>query len=127
MSDGPPRGLLQSLRGLATHGVALVRNRLALLATELEEEQARLIRLLVLGAAAFVLLAAGLVFLSVFLTVLLWDQHRLLVLGVFATLFLACGTIALVAATRVARRGSRLFAASLAELADDQSALEERS
>ena len=126
MSDEQPRGLLQSLRGLATHGVALLRNRLSLLAVELEEEKDRLFRLLLLGASAFVLIAAGLVFLAVFLTVLLWDEHRLLVLGSLTALFLGTGAIALMAAIGTARRKSRLFSASLAELAEDQATLEEK-
>ena len=127
MNTGQPGGLLHSLRGLLTHGLALLRNRLALLATELEEEKARLLRLLVLGAAAFVMLAAGLVFLAIFLTVLFWDEHRLLVLGLVTAGFIGFGTIALLIAVRTARAGSRLFSASLAELAADQSALDEQA
>ena len=127
MNTGQPGGLLHSLRGLLTHGLALLRNRLALLATELEEEKARLLRLLVLGAAAFVMLAAGLVFLAIFLTVLFWDEHRLLVLGLVTAGFIGFGTIALLIAVRTARAGSHLFSASLAELAADQSALDEQA
>lgn len=127
MDTRQPGGLLHSLRGLATHGVALLRNRLTLLATELEEEKSRLLRLLLLGAAAFVMLAAGLVFLAIFLTVLLWDEHRLLVLGLVTAGFLGFGTLALLVAVRTARTGSRLFSASLAELAADQSVLDEQT
>lgn len=127
MSVGQPRGLLESLRGLAAHGVALLRNRLSLLAVELEEEKDRLLRLLLLGASAFVLISAGTIFLAVFLTVLLWDEHRLLVLGGLTVLFLGTGGVALVAAIAVAGRKSRLFSASLAELAEDQSTLEQKS
>lgn len=127
METGQPHGLLHSLRGLLTHGLALLRNRIELLATELEEEKARLLRLLLLGATAFVLFAAGLVFLAIFLTVLFWDEHRLLVLGMVTAGFLGFGTIALLIAVRTARAGSRLFSASLAELAEDQSALNEQA
>ena len=119
--------MLESLRGLAAHGVALLRNRLSLLAVELEEEKDRLLRLLLLGASAFVLISAGTIFLAVFLTVLLWDEHRLLVLGGLTVLFLGTGGVALVAAIAVAGRKSRLFSASLAELAEDQSTLEQKS
>ena len=124
MNTGQPGGLLHSLRGLVTHGLDLLRNRLELLATELEEEKARLLRLLLLGATAFVMLAAGLVFLAIFLTVMFWDEHRLLVLGLMTAGFLGFGMIALLFAVRTARAGSRLFSASLAELAADQSALD---
>ena len=124
MAEAPARGLFTSLRGLIATGVAIVQTRLQLLGTELEEEKARVLGLLAFGAAALILLAAGLVFLAVFLTVLLWDSNRLLALGAFTTLFLAGGALSLMIALRHARRPSRLFAASLAELARDRAAAE---
>lgn len=127
MSDSPrARGLFSSLRNLLATGVATVRTRLELLSTELEEERARVLGLLAWGGAALILLAAGTVFLAVFLTVLLWDSHRLLALGVFSAVFLGAGAVALASALRLANGGSRLFAASLAELSQDQAALEPR-
>ena len=65
----------------------------------------------------------GLVFLATFLTVLLWDSHRLLALGVFSALFLGAGIICLSLAMSLARSGSKLFSASLAELRKDREAL----
>ena len=126
MDPAPPRGLLSSLRALAVDGVDLLKTRLELLTTELEEEKVRLLSLLTFGAIALVFLAAGLVFLAVFLTVLFWEGQRLLALGVFTTLFLTAGTAALLAALARVRAGSRLFAASLAELSKDRAALEPR-
>lgn len=127
MVDKPrSRGLYSSLRGLVAGGVALLRTRLELLATELQEEKARVLILLAYGAAALILLAVGAVFLAVFFTVLLWDSHRLLALGVFAALFLAAGALAAALALRLARTESRLFAASLAELGEDRAELEDR-
>ncbi len=125
MDPAPPRGLLSSLRGLAVDAVDLLKTRLELLTTELEEEKVRLLSLLTFGAIALVFLAAGLVFLAVFLTVLFWEGQRLLALGVFTTLFLTAGTAALLAALARVRAGSRLFA-SLAELSKDRAALEPR-
>ena len=120
------RGLFSSLRGLVATGVATLQVRLELLSTELQEEKARILGLLAYGAAALVLLAVGLVFLAIFFTVLLWDSNRLLVLGVFSALFLGAGGVTLTLAMRLARSDSRLFSASLAELAQDRSALEPR-
>jgi uncharacterized membrane protein YqjE len=68
-------------------------------------------------------MSAGLVFLAVFLTVLLWDSHRLLALGVFSALFLGAGITTLLMAMNLARAGSTLFKGSLAELARDREAL----
>ncbi len=118
-----PPGLFSSLRGLLVTVVALLGNRLDLLGTELAEERIRLLSLLTYGAAALLLLGAGTVYLSIFLTVLLWDSNRLLALGIFSALFLAGGLLALGMTIGFVRAGSRLFAASLAELGKDRDAL----
>ncbi|MBK9624734.1 MAG: phage holin family protein [Rhodocyclaceae bacterium] len=120
---GTPAGLFSSVRGLGVTALALLGNRLDLLGTELVEERGRLLSLVTYGAVALLLLAAGLVFLSVFITVLLWDSNRLLALGVFSGLFLAGGLLALGMTLGFARAGSKLFAASLAELRKDGDAM----
>ena len=121
------RGLLSSLRSLIATGVAILRTRLELLSTEVREETARLLGLAAYGVAGLLLLLTGLIFLAVFFTVLLWDSHRLLALGLAATVFLAGGIGSMAVAMRLARAGSRLFAASLAELTEDRAALEPSS
>ena len=118
-----PAGLFSSVRGLGVTALALLGNRLDLLGTELAEERGRLLSLVTYGAAALLLLAAGLVFSAVFMTVLLWDSNRLLVLGVFSVLFLAGGLLALGMTIGFARAGSKLFVASLAELRKDGDAM----
>lgn len=117
------RGLFASTRGLLGTGVTLLHNRLELLGVELAEERARLVSMLAYGGAAFLCLAAGLIFLAIFLTVLMWENNRLLALGVFSALFLGAGVVSLVLATALARNGSKLFSASLAELRQDRDAL----
>lgn len=117
------RGLFASAKGLLGTGLALLHNRLELLGVELAEERVRLVSLLVYGAAAVLCLAAGLIFLAVLLTVLLWDSNRLLALGVFSALFLGAGVASLAVAMGLARSGSKLFSASLAELRKDRDAL----
>jgi uncharacterized membrane protein YqjE len=119
----PPIGLLLSLRGFAATATGLVRTRLALLKLELNEEADRLIGLLLWGFAAVLLGVAGLVFVAVFLTVLLWDGYRLAALGVFAALFVSAAALAITMAVKLVKRGSGLFATSLAELQRDESAL----
>lgn len=117
------RGLFASTKGLLATGVTLLRNRLELLGVELAEEKVRLLSLLAYGAAAFVCIAAGLIFLAIFLTVLLWESHRLLALGVFSALFLGAGITSLTLAMSLARAGSKLFSASLMELRKDSESL----
>ncbi len=116
-------GLFASLKGLFGTSLALAQNRIQLLGVELAEERLRLLSLVTYGAVALICLSAGLVFLAVFLTVLLWDSHRLLALGVFSALFLGVGITTLLMAMNFAKAGSTLFKASLAELASDREAL----
>jgi uncharacterized membrane protein YqjE len=125
MSDAPSRGgLLASLRGLAATGLALLQNRLELLAVEVQEEKSRIASLAAYSVAAVILLGAGAVFLAVFVTVLMWESNRLMALAVFSALFIGGGLICLLAARRLASMPSALFAGSLAELAKDRSAAE---
>jgi uncharacterized membrane protein YqjE len=125
MADSSSRGgLFASLRGLAATGLDLLRTRLELLAVEIQEEKARTVGLIVYSIATVLLLGAGVIFLAVFVTVLLWDSNRLLALGVFATLFLGGGVLCLLAARRLSTAPSGLFAGSLAELAKDRAAAE---
>lgn len=116
-------GLFASLRGFAATSVALLRTRLELFTIEAREEAGRLSGLLLWGATAVLLGSAGLTFLAVFLTVLLWESHRLLALGIFSALFLGAAAVAAGVAVQRARRGSQLFSASLGELRQDEAAL----
>jgi uncharacterized membrane protein YqjE len=120
--SGRPR-LFESAKGALRTALSLGVVRLQLLGVELDEEATRLVSLLAYGAIALIALGAGVVFLAVFITVLLWDSNRLLALGVFSALFLGAGAVALVVALGHARRKSVLFAASLVELRKDREAL----
>lgn len=120
MEPAPGKSLGSRLRDYAAGALGILQTRLELLATELQEEKLRLGTLLGYAAAAFFFLGFGAVLLALFLTVLLWDSHRLLALGVFTAVFLAIGIIAALAAARVGRQGTRLFAASISELAQDR-------
>ena len=118
-----PGSLGSRLRSSIAGALGLLQTRLELLATEFQEEKLRLGSLLGYAAAAFFFLGVGAVMLALFLTVLLWDSHRLLALGVFSALFLGAGIATLLVAVNFARAGSTLFKASLAELARDREAL----
>ena len=115
-----------SLRGLIATAIGLLRTRLELLATELEEEKLRLFSIVMYGAAALFMFGAGLVLLALFFVVLFWDSHRLLVMGGLTALFLLGGWVSLRLALRQVRAGSRLFSSSLEELAQDRRALQDK-
>ncbi len=113
-------GVGARLRSYAADAIGILQTRLELLSTEVAEEKLRLGTFLGYAAAAFFFLGFGAVLLALLITVLLWDSHRLLALGVFTTLFLAIGVIAALVAARISRQDSRLFSASISELAQDR-------
>ncbi len=116
-------GLAQRVRNLLADVVELAQVRLELLAVEARLELARLLQLVAAAVLALVLLSFGLVFLAVFLTVALWDSHRLLVLGIFTALFL-CGALALGAVARQQLKQVKgLFSVSRGELRRDSERL----
>lgn len=120
-------GIFASLRGALGSALSLLQTRLLLLATEVEEEKQRFAALLIWGLAATLALGVGLIFLSIFLTALFWDTHRLLILGACASVFCVFGLVALVLFMRQVRTPSTLFAASLAELTQDRASLRGQS
>lgn len=123
MSAPAPTRLGESLKGFVESGLGTVQTRLELFAVELKEEKLRAGSFLFDTVLAALFIGFGIVFLMAFLTVLFWDSHRLLALGLATTgLFLAGIWAATRAAARL-RAGSRLFAASLAEIAQDREAL----
>lgn len=119
----PPGGLLVSLQGLLATMMAIFQTRLALLATELEEEKLRLLKVLAWGALALLMGGMGLLFVAAFITILFWDEHRLLALGLMAAFFvLACG-VAILRALVHWQAATGLLSATLAELDQDRRAL----
>jgi uncharacterized membrane protein YqjE len=116
-------GLLGALRRLAATAVGLLQTRLELIATELDEERTRVLRLLVLSLVAGFFLALGVVTLTFFIILLAWDTHRLLAAGLLAAAYLGIGAVVAMNARSVVKAGSRLFSASLAELRKDRDEL----
>lgn len=126
MEDGHRPRLAESLRGFVDTGLAIAQTRLELLAVEAQEEKLRLASLLFNTLLSAVFIGFGVVFLAIFVTVMFWDEHRLLALGLGTLVLFTAGLLAARNAARELRRGSRLFAASLGELARDRDALGRR-
>ncbi|NMG44776.1 hypothetical protein GPA22_13690 [Aromatoleum toluvorans] len=126
MAEERQQRLAGSLRGFLDAGLATAQTRLELLAVEAQEEKLRLAALLFNILLSAVFLGFGVVFLAVFLTVLFWEGHRLLALGLGMVALLGAGVLTARNAAREIKRGSRLFAASLGELARDRDALRPR-
>jgi uncharacterized membrane protein YqjE len=116
--------LLGSLQGLAATLTAVFQTRLALLATEVEEEKQRLLAIMGWGALAILMGTVASVFLAGFVTVLCWDSHPLLALGGLTLAFaLACvwASHKVKAVAHPAAEG--MLVATLAELQADHEAL----
>ncbi len=123
MAEASP-GLMGSARRLLSSLLSIVSTRLELLANEWEEERLRLTQMLFFALFALFCLGLGILLLTVFIVVLFWDDHRLAVTGVLSAVFLALGLSALVLLRSRAKARSKLFSASLAELANDRAQLE---
>jgi len=119
-------GLMESLKRLAGTSLAIFQTRLELLSNEVEEERLRMEQMLLYGSIALFFFGLAIMLVTAFIVVLFWDSQRLLVLGSLAVLYFVAGILVWNALRRVSREKSRLFSASLAELASDRNRLAHR-
>ncbi|MDE2117302.1 MAG: phage holin family protein [Betaproteobacteria bacterium] len=117
-------GLMGSLKRLLSTLTSIASTRLELLSNELQEERLHLTQMLFFTLIALFCFGMGLLLFTAFIVVLFWDDHRLAVLGVLCTIFFALGTLLAVLLRSKAQAKSKLFSASLAELARDREQLE---
>ena len=113
-------GLMASVKRLLATLVSIVSTRLELLANELQEERLRLTQMLLYALFALFCFGLGILMLAVFIVVLFLDDHRLAVTGALSVVFFALGLLMVMLLRSKARAKSRLFSASLAELARDK-------
>jgi uncharacterized membrane protein YqjE len=117
-------GLMDSVKRLASTLIAIVSTRLELLANELQEERLRLMQMFFLSLSALFCFGMGILLLTIFITVLFWDEHRLAVLGGLCILFFVLGTLMAMLLRNKAQSKPKLFSASLGELVKDREQLE---
>lgn len=116
-------GLMESLKRLLSTLTSIFSTRLELLANELQEERLRLTQMLLYTLFAIFCLGMSLVLFTAFIVVLFWDDHRLAVLGGLGIVFFVLAIlIAIVLRVKVLYK-SKLFSASIAELAKDREQL----
>lgn len=123
---GHTESLLESLRGLAKTFVALVQTRIEIFASEIDEERARLARIVVLGVMAAFCGGLALVLLVLLIVVVFWDINRLLAIGVIAGVLAAGALGALIALRNAVRQRPKFLSATLAELRKDEKELARR-
>ena len=119
-----PPGFLDSLRSLGANLLGTVHDRVELFTVELHEEKIRLVQLLIwIGAIAFAGVVA-LTFISLTLVYLFWDSARLAVLGGLAVFYAAALGGLAYAFKRYLARQPRPFDATLQELREDRSCMQ---
>lgn len=115
---------MSGVRRLLADLLELAQVRLQLLGLEARDDAGQLLGIALQAILAILLGVFGLVLFALFLTLLLWESHRLLVLGAFTALFAAGAVIAALLARRRWRRGMAWFRASVDELRRDREHLQ---
>ncbi len=123
MQEEADSGLFGSVKRFTATFTGIVSTRLELLANELQEERLRLTQLFIFILIALFCFGMCLLLFTVFIVVLFWDDHRLAVLGALAIIFFAFGLLSTLLLRGKAQEKSKLFSASLAELAKDREQL----
>jgi len=122
--DGPPeeaqRGLFASLRAMLDRALALIHTRGDLVATELEEEVARLVGVLVWSFAGVACAVVGAAFLGAMVLIAAPPGWRTALAAVIGALFLVVALVAWLTIRRIAGAKPRPFDASLAEFEKDR-------
>lgn len=122
--DGAPdeaqRGLFASLKATLDRALALVHARGDLVATELEEEVARLVGVLVWSFAGVACAVVGATFLGAMVLIAAPAGWRTALAAVFGALFLAVALVAWLTIRRIAGAKPRPFDASLSEFEKDR-------
>jgi len=118
-----PAGLFESVARLGRTALGVLRTRLQILATEIEEERIRFAQLALLVAGIIFCLQMAVSLFVAFLVVLFWDTHRLLTLGLIAALFLVGGIGGATWLRYLLRSRPKMFASTIGELVKDEDRL----
>lgn len=120
-------GLLAALKHLLASFSDITRTRLEILGIELQEEGARLRRVIVLAVLALFFFVLGVLLATLFLVALFWETHGLQVLGGFAVLYLLVAAILVLVLRHGLRDRPRPFSATVSELRKDFERLSSKS
>ena len=116
-------GLMSSVQRLLGSLLSVVQTRIEIVVTELEEERERVKELVLYGVFALVFISLGMITLTVFVTLWLWESYGVHALGVIGVVLLGTGIAIALRARRNERARPRLFTTTLAELRKDRQTL----
>ncbi|AHM72145.1 phage holin family protein [Yersinia hibernica] len=122
-TQGPGKGVLDTVHRIATIVVGMVETRVRLVAIELEEEKATLIQLLLMAGVTLLFTAFGLMSLLVLVIWAIDPVYRLIALGSTTAALLALAIIGVIWTLSKARR-STLLGATRKQLETDRELLE---
>jgi uncharacterized membrane protein YqjE len=128
-SDEPPRsrGLSDSIFRLGGTALALLRTRLELVTVEFDEEREWATELLVLVLSGVLLALFALLFASIFVIAYFWEAYRLWAIAGVTLFYVALAVLTFMRLQQRRREKPAPFAATLAELGHDVSALRRES
>jgi uncharacterized membrane protein YqjE len=116
----PPVGILESFRRLGRTGLTVLQNRLDLFRVELTEQKIRLVRMLMLGGAAFFLGNTALIVISATIVALAGEGARIPVLIGLSLIYAAATLWAFLALRKEIHSSPPPFQETLAELKKDR-------
>ncbi|HDY4895260.1 TPA: phage holin family protein [Yersinia enterocolitica] len=122
-TQGPGKGVLDTVHRIATIVVGMVETRVRLAAIELEEEKATLIQLLMMAGITLLFTAFGLMSLLVLMIWAIDPAYRLVALGSTTAVLLALAIIGVIWTLTKARR-STLLGSTRKQLETDRELLE---
>jgi uncharacterized membrane protein YqjE len=122
----PQVGLFDSLKALLATLLGIVHSRVELLSTEMEEQFARVVSLLVWGLVVLFFAFTGVILSAIALIVLFWDSNRVLAAAALAAAFVLLTVVVAAGFVSRAKARPRLFKTSLDELEKDRSQLDSR-
>jgi len=120
----PVGNLLVSAKTFVATLIAIIGTRLEIAAGELEEERLRLSGIVAYGAMVFLFAALGLIFLSLLVVAVFWDEHRIAALSGIVILYALLAFIAGLQLRKRLSQKSRLFSVTVDELRKDQERLQ---
>ena len=125
--EPPSRGVLDSFRNLCDSGLALVQNRIELFALEIQEEKARLLRTLVLSAAAFFLAGVAVVMVTLTIVFVAGESARVPLLIALSLFYVLAAVAVCLALRKQLRSAPPPFHETVSELKKDRNWLSPRN
>src|SRR3954471_18589364 len=118
-------GIFDSLKRLLSTLAAIAQTRIELLGTEVEEQVARLVSMLLWTIVALFCGFTAAILIAIVVLLTFWDTNRMLAAVLLVAVYAALGVLAWLRIRSLARARPRLFQATLEELAKDRDRLAE--